>query len=272
MSCAPGDPLDLTLLQGGLETRVFGRVGIEHFLTTGSTNDVAKEFAAGGALEGTLVIAESQSKGRGRLGRSWYSPPGTGLYFSIVLWPQMDLSLFPMITLLAGTAVAQAVEETTGLCPDIKWPNDLLLEGKKVAGILTELCGELNSPRVILGIGINTHTRKEEFPPELREIATSLSLSGARKVCRTKLLQSILGHLENWYDRFKRGESEAMLASWRKRCRMIGSWAKIESGEDIFSGRILDIDEDGSLLLQDEAGQVQKILSGEILGTAGHEE
>ncbi len=256
--------LDMDSLENGLTTTVFGRTEIDYLLTTGSTNDVAREQAEKGAPEGTLVIAEYQSRGRGRLGRFWHSPPGSGLYFSIVLRPRIDPTFFPRITLLAGVAVAEAIEETTALQPHIKWPNDLLLQGKKVAGILTELYGDITSPRIILGVGINVHTRPEDFPPALQQSATSLTGAGAHNVSRLKLLQALLGRLEHWYGRHEQGESTAMLEAWRRRCPMIGRRAAILSGPAEIVGKIIDVDDDGCLLVEDEAGQVQRILSGEI--------
>ncbi|MDI6791077.1 MAG: biotin--[acetyl-CoA-carboxylase] ligase [Thermodesulfobacteriota bacterium] len=259
------DPIDITSLKNRLRSACFGQGEIHYLPTTGSTNNVARDLAEKSAPEGTIVIAESQTKGRGRLDRTWYSPPGTGLYFSIVLRPQLDPYDLPKITLLAGIAVAESIEETTGLHPLIKWPNDLLLEGKKVAGILTELYGDITSPYVILGIGINVHTRREEFLPELQEIATSLTMVGGQNISRANLMQAILTHLGGWYEIFKKGVFQPILDAWRKRCVIIGAHVKILSGEKELEGTVVDVDVGGALLLRDQSGQIRRILSGEVI-------
>lgn len=258
-------PIDVASLTNKLKATPFTQGKIHYLPSTVSTNDVARDLAEKGAPEGTIVIAESQTGGRGRLDRTWHSPPGTGLYFSIILRPQLDPSDLPKITLLAGIAAAEAIEENTGLRPLIKWPNDLLLEGKKVAGILAELYGDITSPYVILGIGINVHTRLEEFPPELQEIATSLAMAGGQNISRTNLMQAVLTHLGRWYELFKKGAFQPILDAWRKRCVIIGTHVKILSGEKELEGTVVDVDEAGALLLRDQAGQIQRILSGEVI-------
>lgn len=258
-------PIDVASLTNKLKATPFTQGKIHYLPSTVSTNDVARDLAEKGAPEGTIVIAESQTRGRGRLDRTWHSPPGTGLYFSIILRPQLDPSDLPKITLLAGIAAAEAIEENTGLRPLIKWPNDLLLEGKKVAGILAELYGDITSPYVILGIGINVHTRLEEFPPELQEIATSLAMAGGQNISRTNLMQAVLTHLGRWYELFKKGAFQPILDAWRKRCVIIGTHVKILSGEKELEGTVVDVDEAGALLLRDQAGQIQRILSGEVI-------
>jgi len=259
------DTIDVASLTNKLKTTPFAQGEIQHLPTTGSTNDVARNLAEKGAPEGTIVIAESQTKGRGRLDRTWHSPPGAGLYFSIILRPSLDPGDLPKITLVAGIAVAESIEENTGLRPLIKWPNDLLLEGKKVAGILTELYGDITSPYVILGIGINIHTRREEFPPELQEIATSLAMAGGQNILRVNLMQAMLTHLGRRYGLFKNGVFQPILDAWRKRCVIIGAHVKILSGEKELEGTIVDVDVTGALLLRDQAGQIQRILSGEVI-------
>ncbi|MEW6776847.1 MAG: biotin--[acetyl-CoA-carboxylase] ligase, partial [Bdellovibrionota bacterium] len=165
---------------------------IHSFDHTDSTSSQAARLADEGAPHGTLVIAEQQTKGRGRLGRSWASPPGTGLYFSLVLRPKIELHRAPQLTLLAATAVASAIERTANLSPQIKWPNDLLLDGKKFCGILTELSGDPDRVRhVILGIGVNVGTKK--FPKEIAPLATSLRLAlGKEPPPRALLLAALL--------------------------------------------------------------------------------
>ncbi|MEW5948707.1 MAG: biotin--[acetyl-CoA-carboxylase] ligase [Thermodesulfobacteriota bacterium] len=265
MSFSESDPIDVVLLTSRLKNTPFAQGEVQYLSTTGSTNDVARDLAEKGAPEGTIVIAEAQTKGRGRLGRTWHSPTGAGLYFSIVLRPRLDPSDLPKITLLAGTAVAESIEETIGLHPVIKWPNDLLLAGKKLAGILTELYGDIASPYVILGIGINVYTRREEFLPELQETSTSLAMVGGQDISRADLMQAILMHLGRWYELFKKGAFQPILDAWRKRCVIIGARVRISSGEKELEGTIVDVDLSGALLLRDQAGQIRRILSGEVI-------
>jgi len=265
MSSPDRNPIDVASLTSTLKTTPFAQGEIQYLPTTSSTNDVARDLAEKGAPEGTIVIAEAQTKGRGRLGRTWHSPPGAGLYFSIVLRPRLDPSDLPKITLLAGTAVAESIEETTGLHPVIKWPNDLLLAGKKVAGILTELYGDIAAPYVILGIGINIHTRREEFLPELQETSTSLAMAGGQDISRADLMQAILTHLGRWYELFKKGAFQPILDAWRKRCVISGARVRILSGERELEGIVVDVDLSGALLLRDQAGQIRRILSGEVI-------
>jgi BirA family biotin operon repressor/biotin-[acetyl-CoA-carboxylase] ligase len=139
------------------------------------------------------------------------------------------------------------------------------LAGKKVAGILTELYGDMASPYVILGIGINIHTRREDFLPELQETATSLALSGGQNISRTRLLQAVLEHLGRGYESFKKGAFQPILDAWRKRCVIIGARVRILSGEKELEGIVVDVDVAGALLLRDQAGQIQRILSGEVI-------
>lgn len=257
--------MDLDCLKRNLKTTILGQAEIHYLPSTGSTNDVARQLAQDGATEGTIVIADSQLSGRGRLGRNWHSPPGSGLYLSAVLRPDFEPDSLCKITLLAGVAAAGAIEDVTSIRSQIKWPNDLLIHGRKAGGILTELHGDAVSPTVVLGIGINVNTRLEDFPPDLQLKATSLALAGGKDVTRSELIRSVLEHLEYWYLPFKEGEHGPMLQAWRNKCIMIGCRAIIRSGEQVLSGRVLDIDDAGALLLHDETGQVRRILSGEVL-------
>src|SRR5581483_2965854 len=165
-----------------------------------STQRLARDLARAGAEEGTCVVAEAQSAGRGRLGRTWHSPPGTNLYCSVVLRPPLAPAAVPQLALVAGVAVAAAVAETTTLSAEIKWPNDVLVGGRKVAGILTELEAELERVRfVIVGIGVNLNTTA--FPAELAERATSLALASGRPVDRAAFTGRLLAALEERYGR-----------------------------------------------------------------------
>lgn len=264
MSCANFDSFDTDALTKGLETRAFGRVGLRYFPLTDSTNDQARKLAAENAPEGTIVVAETQTKGRGRLDRTWHSPPGAGLYFSIILRPKLDPFLIPTLTIMAGVAVAQAIERTTGIITQVKWPNDILIKERKAGGILAE-CHLGQQSAVVLGIGLNTHLQEKDFPPELQQKATSLAAHAGGNICRVTLLQSILKSLESWYLELARGTTAAVIGAFRERCPLIGLQARIRCGEEIRAGLVVDVDEQGCLLLQDASGHIRTILSGEVL-------
>src|SRR5664279_2460970 len=164
------------------QTKIIGR-DIQVFEQTTSTNDVMEKLARDGVKEGVVVFAESQTKGRGRLGRKWLSPAYKGLWFSVLLRPDLHPQEATQLTVVAATALRRAIASETGLHPEIKWPNDILVGGKKVAGVLTELSAELDRVKhVILGIGVDVNLGAGEFPPELRKVATSLKIESGRAV------------------------------------------------------------------------------------------
>ncbi|MDA8165713.1 MAG: biotin--[acetyl-CoA-carboxylase] ligase [Desulfobacteraceae bacterium] len=234
--------------------------------STGSTNSDALALGRQGAAAGTVIVAETQSGGRGRLGRPWLSPSGTGLYFSVILRPRLAPADFPKITLAAGLAVSQAVEAETGLFPGIKWPNDLLLAGRKFCGILTE--GEplaAPGPLAVLGIGLNVSTPHAVFPEELRGRATSLLAHSGRVYPRGPLLAAILARLEAVLNRLENHDFPGIMAEWRRRDALTGrrlTWMTPRGA--IVTGTALGPDEEGVLHLRDEAGVVQEVLSGDL--------
>jgi BirA family biotin operon repressor/biotin-[acetyl-CoA-carboxylase] ligase len=232
-----------------------------------STNDEAAALARSGPEdEGLLVVADTQSAGRGRLGRAWHSPPGENLYFSLVLRPQLPAWTVPPLTLLVG-AVAAEVLEALGAEPRLKWPNDLLLPTpgglRKAAGILTEMATERDRVRhVIVGVGLNVNG--ESFPPELADRATSLRLALGRPVDRGALLAAFLAAFEPAYDGFRaRGPAEAT-ARWRPRADLPRA-CRFERGGVTIAGEAIDVDEEGALLVRDAAGEIHRVLSGEVL-------
>jgi len=245
----------------GLKTRSFGRP-LYCFGTTTSTNDLALELARAGATEGTTVAAEVQTKGRGRQGRKWLQVKGKGLAFSIVLWP--DPSEAAGITLAAAVAVARTCE-ASGLRPEIKWPNDILLSGKKVCGILTETGdkGDNGSP-VVLGVGINLNHSAKDFPADLRGIATSLYRAGGRKVDREKFFGRLLLELEGVYGWVADRKFPKVLLEWKKRAKCLGHQVKVQQGHHVFYGQVLDIDGTGALLVRNDHGMVEKVTSGDV--------
>src|ERR1039457_4449784 len=195
-------------------TKVVGR-DIQVFEQTTSTNDVAEKLARDGVKEGAVVFAESQTKGRGRLGRKWLSPTRKGLWFSVLLRPILHPQETTQLTVISATALRRAIKTITGLSAEIKWPNDLLLGGKKVAGILTEMSAEMDRVRhVILGIGVDVNQAVDEFPPELRKIATSLKIESGAAVSRAELAVEILRELDLDYARICAGKFSEVADEW----------------------------------------------------------
>ena len=234
---------------------------------TGSTNSDALELGRAGAATGTIVIARSQTGGRGRLGRSWFSPAGCGLYFSMILRPALAPAELPRITLAAGVALCRAV---SGLCrttPLIKWPNDLLLGGRKCGGILTECeFGSDGSPLVVLGIGINVSTPSAAFPAELRGKVTCLADRCVSPIRRLDLLREIIIAVDAVTVRLEAGEFAALLAEWRdldatREKRL--TW--VTTGGAAVTGISLGPDQEGLLHIRDDQGRTHAVLSGDIL-------
>jgi BirA family biotin operon repressor/biotin-[acetyl-CoA-carboxylase] ligase len=246
----------------GLTTRLF-RGPFHHFETLPSTNDLAKELGAKNAPEGTLVVAEAQSAGRGRLGREWISPLGAGLYASLLLRPPLPPTEMPQITLTVAVAAARAIRRATGMTPGIKWPNDLLLGGQKVGGILTEMETESDQIRyLVVGLGLNVNNG--EFPEELRAMATSLALKAGRHFSRLELLRCWLEEFESLYERFLAREFAGILEAWKHFTVTLGRKVTIRQGPLIISGQALEVAPDGSLLIQTDGGEMVRVTSGEI--------
>lgn len=253
-----------------LQTTVFGN-NIHTFSEIGSTNNEAKSRAAKGEPEGTVVIAESQSTGRGRLSRGWFSPPGRGIWFSLILRPPFLPYLAPQCTLMAAVAVTRALRQMTNLPCGIKWPNDILLDGKKLVGILTEMSAEMDQINyVVIGIGINVNIRADEFPPELQSIASSLQIATGHPVARTDLLCSILQEMEQLYNHSVQEGFGAVLATWRELSLTLGQVVDVYTPEEHYSGIAIDIDNEGALLVDTEQGR-QRVIAGDVsIRSRGH--
>ena len=247
----------------GLKTRILGRSLLCLEKTT-STNDVILELARQGALEGTTVTADIQTQGRGRQGRRWTQTQGKGLAFSLLLRPQLHSDELPEITLAAAVAVAKTLESFQ-LKPQIKWPNDLLLNGRKVCGILTEMGPKKDKmASVILGIGVNLNQATRDFPRELRGIATSLYRYSGRKVDRARFLQTLLRHLEETYHWVTERHFSKVLVEWRKRAVTLEQQVKITQAHHVFFGQVTGIDEKGALLVRNDSGIVERVTSGDV--------
>jgi BirA family biotin operon repressor/biotin-[acetyl-CoA-carboxylase] ligase len=250
-------------IKEGLRTRTLGRGEIVYSEKVDSTNTRALELAASGSPEGTLVVAEAQTSGRGRKGRQWHSPGQGGIYLSVILRPPISPLEAPKMTLLAGIAAAEAVLGLAPLDVHIKWPNDLLIGHRKVAGILTEIASDMDRvSHVVTGIGFNVGTKG--FPPELENIATSLFLEAGREFSRAALCCSFLEHYEDYYTRFVKGENRLILERWKELSRTIGGRFNFEISGRRQEGIVLDMEPDGNLLVETTDGARHRIFSGDL--------
>lgn len=236
----------------------FGRP-VYLFQQIGSTNDQARQLAEAGAPEGLLVVAEEQTAGRGRAQRRWLTPPGTALAVSVVLRPALPARLAPRVSMLAGLAVCAAVEHA-GLRPELKWPNDVLVNGRKTAGLLAEAAfrgDELDY--VIVGVGLNIRWAPD--PAQVDFPATCLEAEAGRPLDRLTLLRALLAGLEAHYPQLA---EPALVAAWRARLAWLGAPVIVRTAAGPMAGRLLDVDEDGALRFQSETGEVQRVLAGEV--------
>ena len=235
-----------------------------------STNIWARALAGQGAGEGTVVIAESQSRGKGRLGRSWASAPGLGLWFSIILRPRLSVMDLSGINILTATAVAKAIFNVTGVQARIKWPNDLTFENRKLGGILTEINGEMERIHyMVLGIGLNINHMPADFPGELSGKATSLRMIMGEEVSRSKVLQEFLRIFEKSYVSFSAALEEAVKYATLYSAS-IGKVIKIDQGFGrVIAGEAIGLAADGSLLVRETTGALTRVHSGDIIETAG---
>jgi len=237
--------------------------GIVHRDEVDSTNRLAIQLARDGAAEGTAVVAERQTAGRGRLGRTWESPARLNLYLSVVLRPPLSPIEVPRLTLAAAVAVADAIASTTGLRPGIKWPNDVLLGDRKTCGILTELEAEAERVRfVVVGIGVNLNARPEDFPPELRGKATSLLIELGHPIDRAAFTGALLSALDEVYGEFLRGGFAAIRERYESWHGLRGRRVAIEGGPGV-EGVVRGVDEEGALVVETGDGPV-RVLSGEV--------
>jgi BirA family biotin operon repressor/biotin-[acetyl-CoA-carboxylase] ligase len=251
-------------IRWGLETWWLGHK-IYYRDTLASTNELAKELARQGEEEGTLVIAEEQVAGRGRRGRSWHSPRGQNLLFSLLLRPPLQPAQTPQLTFLAAVALAEILKEELGLAAGIKWPNDVYVGGRKVAGILTELSAEVDRVNfVIMGIGINVNTPLDDFPLPLQDRATSLQAEVGRALSRVDLLQKLLLRIENWYKAFLRDGFAPLRRRWKELALVLGKGVQVIGPDETLSGVAVDVDDFGALLVQVPEGPVRRVLAGDV--------
>jgi len=256
--------LNVARLQEELQTRWLGR-NIFFSREVGSTNEWAKELARLNACEGTVVLAETQTAGHGRLGREWHSPVG-GLWFSAILRPQLTPAESARLLFAAGLAVAEALREHYGLRVETKWPNDVLVNGRKICGVLAEMNsvgGKVNF--VVVGVGINVNFDVGKvFPKELQEATTSLKKECGEQVSLDELLRVLLVKLEKTYESFTTRGFLPVLVEWRKYARFLGSQVEVSNDDGRLRGVALDVDEEGALLLKQENGLVKRVFFGDM--------
>ena len=267
---ASTDSLQSLHIHRGLETSFIGRT-IYLFREMDSTNRAALDLIRSRPTqpnvlkEGDLILAESQHRGKGRLGRRWISPPGVNLYASFVLRPQIEATQAPLITCLAATAAVYAIRQQTGLAPAIKWPNDILIRGKKTAGILTEL--GLRGSRVdylILGMGMNVNLEMKDLPEEVRIQATSLRHELGQAVNRNALMAALCNKLEAGYLRFSNEGPDTVLREFRALTETLGKRVRVSLPHRTLVGWAEDLDRDGALILRLEGRRQEVIRSGDV--------
>ncbi len=246
------------------DVRVVGR-DIRVFQETSSTSDVLEKLARDGVREGLAVFAELQTRGRGRLGRQWISPSGRGIWFSVLLRPALRPQAATRLTVAAAAALARALRREVPLRPEIKWPNDLMIHGRKVAGVLTELSGELDSVRhVTLGIGINANLTQDDIPESLRGSATSLRLELGRPIDRAALAAALLQELDAAYACITDERFSALADEWSQQCTTLGRNVSVLSGNRRIVGRAESLDSEGALLVRTQYGRLERIVGGDV--------
>jgi BirA family biotin operon repressor/biotin-[acetyl-CoA-carboxylase] ligase len=237
---------------------------IHHFFSIGSTNDAAMELGQAGEPNGTLVLAEHQTAGRGRAGRVWLSEKSSGIHMTVLLRPPLSPVQAPMLTLLAGLAARDAVADVAGLPCDIRWPNDLILNGKKLGGVLTEMHAEPDRVKfVVIGIGINVNHVK--MPKEIEAIATSLRIETGRTHARAELLVRLLQHLDGYYNLFLNRGSEPLVARFAEVSSYFqGKRVRITTATDSFTGLTAGLEPSGLLRVVREDGRTEPVLAGDV--------
>ena len=248
-------------IQFGLATKILGKK-IVYFDSIGSTMDYAFQLGMQGAEEGTVVCAESQSKGRGRMGRNWASPKGKGIYMSVILRPKLSPTDVAQLTLLSAVAICEVVKKVCSVKATIKWPNDLLVHNMKLAGILTELSAEMDRVRfVVIGIGLNVNTPVSLLPTH----STSLKNETKQQISRIEVFQEILRHLEKWYEDFKMAGSKKMLQRWKEYSSTLGRRVRVVDTNGHVEGEAIGLDQYGGLIIRNDEGMIVKRMTGDVV-------
>ncbi len=246
----------------GLKTKTVGR-DLVLLPKVDSTNILAMDLASKGRPEGTVVVAETQSSGKGRLGRTWISPKGN-LYLSVILRPMIPVHKAPLITMMGAVAVASAIRTICKVTAAIKWPNDILISGKKVSGLLTEMSAEQDRIRyIVLGIGIDANMDLKVLPPEVRALSTSLAAEAGERINRTLLFQELLRSIERWYFVFLTNPAD-ILREWQKLNMTVGSRIRVTGAGEDLEGLAQGIDDDGRLLIRLDDDSVRFVTAGDV--------
>jgi BirA family biotin operon repressor/biotin-[acetyl-CoA-carboxylase] ligase len=258
------DNSEFSAFESSLTTVTFGRP-FHYHASLESTNTFAMELARRGAPEGTLVLADSQTVGRGRMGRRWVSPPAKSLLFSLILRPSLPAQSAAQTTLLMSLAVANVLREKAGVDAEIKWPNDVLIRGKKVCGILVEMEGALDRlDFLVAGLGINVNQDDRDWPAELEPAAVSLRQETGRILDRAELLKELMNESERLYGRLLRGEFSALLQEWQAMSCMTGRQVRARlAGRDVL-GMAIGLDPDGALQVRLDNGIIERIVAGDV--------
>jgi len=251
------------LLKNRLAGKLIGHK-LYYYPEIGSTNDEAYRLGLEGAPEGTVVIADMQTKGKGRLQRVWHSPAGINLYTSIILRPQIKTAAAPQISLVAGVAVTELLGQ---FCPgrvELKWPNDVLINGKKICGILAQMKTEADQiDFVVVGIGMNVNIRQDQFPADITDIATSLWAETGREISREDLIISLYEIFAKWYKKLLQDGFASIKERWLHYAAMIGRNVQISYFNETLTGKALGIDDSGALILFDSHGKTINITAGD---------
>lgn len=260
------ESLSADVVRDGLATSVFGQCAFYYYPSVGSTNLEAMQLAFAEAPEGTVVVADEQTGGRGRQGRTWHSPAGYGLYVSVILRPDIAPNAAPIITLLTNVAAAEAVHDVTGAPTVCKWPNDVLIHGCKIAGNLTEvvLSGDAVG-HVIAGAGINVRPLPPSVVTGLRTKPCSLEEAAGKRVSRVVLLQAYLSRYEYWYNSLIEEGFAPVLARWKELTDVVGKRLKVQVRGEALEGEVVDVSTDGMLIMKDDDGKEHQLFSGDIL-------
>ncbi len=251
-------------IQAGLECRLVGS-RVRCFDETDSTNMQACRFGDEGGVDGLVVIADRQSSGKGRMGRKWESPGGVNLYASILLRPPVLPFEAPKLTFLSAVGVCRAISRCTGLQPTVKWPNDILLQGAKVAGLLNEMSSETDQVHyVVLGIGVNLNMRPEQFPDDLRYPATSLLMASGQMVSRLDFTRVLLHEIDDLYRIYLEQGSATIMSAWTELCDLTGKTVQVDCHDRQIVGAMIGLAEDGALLVKTAAGKIESVYAGDV--------
>lgn len=256
------DVLSAQTVKSGLSTRWAGQTCV-YFDEIDSTNIAAKRMAQEGAPHGTLVIAAQQTAGRGRRGRAWETQRDENIMMTLLLRPHMDGEQVALLSLVCAVATAQGIRAATGLDAKIKWPNDVVVQGHKVCGMLLEMtAAEGKIDAVAAGVGINVHQR--EFPQAFAKTASSLDVISGREISRTAVIQAFLAAFETLYERFEREGVRALMADYRALSATLGSEVRVIGVSEEFAGRAIELDESGALVVQLPDGEQRTVLAGDV--------